>query len=100
MNQVQEKNALSGGEFLIRESKVADVFVPEDFSEEQQMMAQATTEFIDKEVWPQKQRFEKKDYAFTLELMVQVSSSIGISPARLWMVPALLYWSITILSNT
>lgn len=69
MNQVQEKNALRGGEFLIRESQVADVFVPEDFSEEQQMMAQATTEFIDKEVWPQKQRFEKKDYAFTLELM-------------------------------
>ena len=69
MSQVEEKNALRGGEFLIRESQVNDVFIPEDFSEEQTMMAQATTEFIDKEVWPQKQRFEKKDYAFTLELM-------------------------------
>ncbi len=69
MSQVEEKNALRGGEFLIRESQVNDVFIPEDFSEEQKMMAQATTEFIDKEVWPQKQRFEKKDYAFTLELM-------------------------------
>ncbi len=60
---------LKGGEFIIRDSKSEDVFIPEDFSEEQKMMASATTEFIDKEVVPHRERFEKKDYAFTEELM-------------------------------
>jgi alkylation response protein AidB-like acyl-CoA dehydrogenase len=63
------QNIISGGEFLIREVQPQDVFTPEEFGEEQQMMAAATTDFIDKEVWPQKPRFEKKDYALTLELM-------------------------------
>ena len=32
------KNALKGGEWLIRESEPASVFIPEEFSEEQQMI--------------------------------------------------------------
>lgn len=69
MSDVQEKRKIRGGEFLIRESLAEEVFIPEDFSEEQNMMAQATTDFIDQDVWPNKQRFEKKDYDFTFELM-------------------------------
>src|SRR5690606_2863881 len=49
-----------------------DIFIPEDFNEEQRMMAQATTEFMEKEVAPQRERFEKKDYALTEELMKKV----------------------------
>lgn len=60
---------LKGGEFVIRDTDTSDIFIPEDFSEEQKMMASATTEFIEKEVVPQRDRFEKKDYAFTEELM-------------------------------
>ena len=33
------------------------------------MMKEAVIEFIDREVWPHKERFEKKDYAFTESLM-------------------------------
>lgn len=61
--------AIKGGEFLIREVKIEEVFVTEQFSEEQQMMKEAVIEFIDREVWPYKERFEEKDYAFTEELM-------------------------------
>ena len=39
------------------------------FSEEQQMMKEAVIEFIDREVWPIKERFEEKDYALTEEIM-------------------------------
>lgn len=53
----------------MRESHMHEVFIPEEFSEEQLMMAQATSDFVDKEVWPNKLRFEKPDYGFTLELM-------------------------------
>jgi alkylation response protein AidB-like acyl-CoA dehydrogenase len=61
--------AIKGGEFLIREVEKEDVFITEEFSEEQQMMKEAVIEFIDREVWPIKERFEEKDYALTEEIM-------------------------------
>ncbi|WP_046744325.1 acyl-CoA dehydrogenase family protein [Kordia zhangzhouensis] len=63
------KDILRGGQFLVKETKCEDVFTPEDFTEEQQMMKESVKEFIDREVWPHKERFEKKDYAFTEEIM-------------------------------
>ena len=58
-----------GGAFLLQETYSENIFTPEDFSEEQQMMRDAVKEFIDREVWPNKYRFEQKDYDFTFELM-------------------------------
>jgi alkylation response protein AidB-like acyl-CoA dehydrogenase len=60
---------LRGGEFLIREANSARVFIPEDFNEEQKMMADAVTEWIDRDVVPQRERFERHDYDWTFELM-------------------------------
>ncbi len=60
---------IRGGQFLVKETKAVDIFTPEDFNEEQIMMRESVKEFIDKEVIPQKERFEKKDYAFTEEIM-------------------------------
>ena len=67
--KTMEKEILRGGQFLVKETKCEDIFTPEDFSEEQLMMKEAVTEFVDRELWPNKARFEKKDYAFTEELM-------------------------------
>ena len=58
-----------GGQFLVKETKCENVFTPEDFSEEQIMMRDSVKEFVDKEIWPNKDRFEAKDYAFTEEVM-------------------------------
>ncbi|MBP4140193.1 acyl-CoA dehydrogenase family protein [Flavobacterium sp. P4023] len=58
-----------GGQFLVKETKCEDIFTPEDFNEEQIMMRDSVKEFVDKELWPNKNRFEKKDYAFTEESM-------------------------------
>ena len=60
---------LRGGQFLVKETNCEDVFTPEDFSEEQQMMKDAVTEFNDREIIPHKTRFEAKDYALTEECM-------------------------------
>jgi len=67
------KEILRGGQFLVKETNCEDVFTPEDFSEEQLMMKEAVTEFVDRELWPNKARFEKKDYAFTEEMMRKAS---------------------------
>jgi len=64
-----EKDVTRGGQFLVKETKCEDVFTPEDFSEEQKMMRDSVKEFVDKEIWPFKNRFENKDYAFTEETM-------------------------------
>lgn len=49
----ETKKALQGGEFLIRESAPEDIFIPEEFNEEQRMIAQTCTEFLEQHVWSQ-----------------------------------------------
>lgn len=58
-----------GGQFIVKETKCEDVFTPEDFNEEQIMMRDSVKEFVDKEIWPNKDRFEHRDFAFTVECM-------------------------------
>ena len=62
-------NITRGGQFIVKQTDSADVFTPEDFSEEQLMMRDMVKEFVDKEIWPNKNRFENKDYALTEECM-------------------------------
>ena len=64
--EVAASNAITrGGQFIVKETKCEDVFTPEDFSEEQLMMRDSVKEFADKELWAHKDKFEKKDYAYT-----------------------------------
>ncbi|MCL6294378.1 acyl-CoA dehydrogenase family protein [Jejuia spongiicola] len=67
--EATEKDLLRGGQFLVKETNCEDVFTPEDFSEEQQMMKEAVMEFNDREIIPHKDRFEAKDYALTEDVM-------------------------------
>ena len=77
MADIQEKNVTRGGQFLVKETKCEDIFTPEDFSEEQLMMKSMVKEFVDKEIWPYKNRFEKKDYAFT-EACMKKAGELGL----------------------
>ncbi len=71
-----EKDILRGGQFLVKETNCEDVFTPEDFNEDQLMMKEAVTEFVDREIWPKKAQFEKKDYALT-ESCMQKAGELG-----------------------
>lgn len=64
-----KKEILRGGQFLVKETACEDVFTPEDFNEEQKMMKETVKEFVDREIVPNKERFEHKDYALTEEVM-------------------------------
>ena len=74
--ELKAKTVIKGGEFIIKDSHPEDIFTPEDFSEEQIMMKESVQEFIDREVWPFKERFEKKDYEFTKSCM-QKAGELG-----------------------
>ncbi len=47
---METKAALRGGEFLIKNVNINDVFIPEQFDEEQQMIAQTCEDFIETQV--------------------------------------------------
>ena len=49
---VETNKAIKGGEFLIRETRAQEVFIPEEFTEEQKMIEQQCKDFLDKEVYP------------------------------------------------
>lgn len=72
-----ENHITRGGQFIVKQTDSAHVFTPEDFSEEQQMMRDSVKEFVDKELWPNKDRFENKDYEFTKTSM-QKAGELGL----------------------
>ena len=57
----QQKNILKGGEWLIKESSPFDTFIPEDFSEEQQMVKDMCASFLEAEVLPILERIDKME---------------------------------------
>ena len=67
--ETKNKELLRGGQFLVKEIDCEDIFTPEDFDQDQLMMKESIMEFVDREIWPHKARFEQKDYALTEELM-------------------------------
>jgi len=62
MNQpVTTKETIKGGEFLIRDTKAEDVFIPEEWSEEQLMIAQTCKDFLEQEVYPNLDRIDAQE---------------------------------------
>ncbi|MEI9919323.1 MAG: acyl-CoA dehydrogenase family protein [Bacteroidota bacterium] len=49
-----------GGDFLIKETKANEIFTPEDFSEEQRMIAQQCKDFLAKEVTPKLEEIDSQ----------------------------------------
>lgn len=61
--------ALKGAEWLIKESNPTDVFIPEDFSEEQQMIMDMCQQYLDTEVMPVVDRIDKLEPGLMPSLM-------------------------------
>jgi alkylation response protein AidB-like acyl-CoA dehydrogenase len=65
----ESQSEIKGGEFLIKESQAHEIFIPEEFSEEQKMMAAATQDFIDMEITPITDRIESLEEGLMSSLM-------------------------------
>src|SRR6202051_186739 len=72
------KTKILGGSFLLEERQPAEVFTPEDFSEQQQMIGQTAEEFAVKEILPQAEKIEHKDYAVSRDLLKK-AGDLGLS---------------------
>ncbi len=49
---MEKAQLIKGGEFLIRETEAGDIFIPEEFEEEQRMIEQTCEDFLESEVFP------------------------------------------------
>ncbi len=77
----KNKTKLKGGEFIIKESLSDEIFTPEDFSEEQLMMKETIVDFMDREIWPDKMKYEEKNYDLTVQAMKKIGELglLGVS---------------------
>ncbi len=66
-----KSNLLNGGEFLLADAAGMEIFAPEEFTVEQKQIAETTEEFMKKEIFPNIDRIEDKDFAFIVEKMRQ-----------------------------
>ena len=74
MTTVENRASIKGGEFLIKDTEASQVFIPEEFTEEQLMIAQSCRDFLATEIWP---RVEEIDKAKSPELMSSLLDKAG-----------------------
>lgn len=78
---MENKYVLKGGEFLISKSKAEDVFIPEEFNEEQKMIAGMCQDFLEKEIFPFLDNIDKQEPGLMKSLIAKAGELglLGIS---------------------
>jgi alkylation response protein AidB-like acyl-CoA dehydrogenase len=78
MESVITSDTLKGGEFIIKETDHQDIFIPEEFSEEQKMMASATQDFIDKEITPFREKIDSQEDERLVPSLMEKAGELGL----------------------
>jgi butyryl-CoA dehydrogenase len=73
---------ISGGSFLLEERTPAEVFTPEDFSEQHQLIGQTAEEFAVNEIMPNVEKIEHKDFSITRDLLKK-AGELGLSSVEI-----------------
>lgn len=74
---MENKNLLKSGEFLVKETRPEDIFIPEEFNEEQKMIAATCSDFLETEVYPNLEKVEKSDRVLMKEILKK-SGELGM----------------------
>ena len=72
------KARISGGSFLLESRRPDEVFTPEDFTEQQQLIGQTAEEFTANEILPNVEKIEHKDFSISRNL-VKKAGELGLS---------------------
>jgi butyryl-CoA dehydrogenase len=76
------KTRVSGGSFLVESRRPEEVFTPEDFSEQHQLIAQTAEEFAINEIVPNVEKIEHKDFSVTRDLLKK-AGDLGLSSVEI-----------------
>ncbi len=74
---MENRKVLKSGEFLVEEIEAKDIFIPEEFNEEQQMIAQTCRDFLETEVYPNVDAVDKQDREL-MKSMLKKSGDLGL----------------------
>lgn len=74
---MENRTVLRSGEFLVNEVEAKDIFIPEEFDEEQLMIAQTCRDFLDAEVYPNLEQVEKGDREL-MKSILKKSGELGL----------------------
>ena len=77
MSDETKKRAIVGGEFLIRETRAEDIFIPEEWTEEQRMIAQTCMDFTNQEVVPNLDRIDSMEEGL-MESIMDKAGELGL----------------------
>ena len=72
------KNSINGGEFLVKETEAQDIFIFEEFTEEQKMMAQACQDFIDTEIHPRSEEIDSMKHPELVPSIFKKAGDLGL----------------------
>ncbi|HMN90010.1 MAG TPA: acyl-CoA dehydrogenase family protein, partial [Saprospiraceae bacterium] len=64
-----QQQVLKGGEFIIKDTPAADIFIPEDFNEEQLMVRDMVRDFVHNDILSNALRIEKQEAGVTVGLL-------------------------------
>jgi alkylation response protein AidB-like acyl-CoA dehydrogenase len=73
---------ISGGSFLLESRNPEDVFTPEDFTEQHQLIGQTAEEFAVNEIVPNIDKIEHKDFSVTRDLLKK-AGELGLSSVEI-----------------
>jgi len=76
------KTKISGGSFLLETRRPDEVFTPEDFSEQHQLIGQTAEEFAVNEIVPNIEKIEHKDFSVTRDLLKK-AGELGLSSVEI-----------------
>ena len=74
---MENSKLLKSGEFLVHEVESKDIFIPEEFNEEQRMIAQTCSDFLEAEIYPNLEKVEKSDREL-MKSMLKKSGELGL----------------------
>lgn len=74
----ETKQAIRGGEFLIRETRADEIFIPEQFTEEQKMIEQQCKDFLEKEVYPRLDEIDSMKDPALMPSLLDKAGELGL----------------------
>ncbi len=74
---MDKSKIVKGGEFLIKVTKAEDIFIPEELDEEQMMIAQTCSDFLETEVYPILDRIDSQEKGL-MRSLIQKSGELGL----------------------
>jgi alkylation response protein AidB-like acyl-CoA dehydrogenase len=78
MGEIKENKAIRGGEFLVKETSFNDIFIPEEWDEEQKMIAKMCEDFMKSELFPILDKIESMKHPELMPQLMEKAGELGL----------------------